>query len=198
MLLCLCGLILGLTLSANMAGERLIPTAFWLSVIAAVIVPWLLLHFFLILPEERSVLRNNPLVYLIYLPAAITLILFPIIGYADGQSLPWFRNLRLLEYGAGLLAVAGVVIFNYFRTTSLKTRQQMRIVLISCLAAIVPFMVFSLLPEAIWDQTIIPTGYSVLFLIFIPLGMGYSVVTQRLLDIDIIIRRGLVYALITS
>ena len=54
LLLCLCGLTLGLALSGNMAGERGIPTASFLEVVGSVMFPWLLLHFFLVLPEERA------------------------------------------------------------------------------------------------------------------------------------------------
>ncbi len=197
LLLCLCTLLFGLALSANMAGERAIPTALQFGIAANVIGPWLLLHFFLILPEERTQLHNNPLVYLIYLPAAITLVLFPLVGYADGQPLPGFRTFRLLENGVGFLAVAGVAIFNYFRAASIRTRQQMKIVLIGCLAALVPFLVLYILPEAIWREPIIPPGFSILLIAFIPLGMGYAVVTQKLMDIDVFIRRGVIYGLIT-
>ena len=197
LLLCLGGLTLGLTISANLAAERVIPIATQLAVIAAVIGPWLLLHFFLVLPEERNWLRNNPLVYLVYLPAVITLVLFPLIGFADGQPLPGFRIVRLLEYGVGFLAAAGVAIFNYWRAVSPKTRQQMKIVLISCLAALVPFLVLNILPVAILRQSIIPSGFNFLFIVFIPLGMGYAVVTRKLMDIDVVIRRSVIYGLIT-
>ena len=197
LLLCICGLTLGLVLSANMAAARAIPTALQVEVVASVVGPWLLLHFFLILPEERIWLHNNPLVYLIYLPAAITLVLFPLIGYADGQSLPWFRSFRILEYGVGFLAAAGVAVFNYFGTVSARTRQQMKIVLIGCLAALIPLLVLNILPEAIWGRTIIPSEFSILLIVFIPLGMGYAVVTGRLMNIDVVIRRGLIYGLIT-
>jgi signal transduction histidine kinase len=197
LLLCLGGLTLGLAFGANMAAIRTIPISVHLEIIASVVGPWLLLHFFLILPEERTWLRNNPLVYLIYLPAAITLVLYPLIGYANGQPVLWFRTARLLEYIVGFLAAAGVMVFNYFHTASIRTRQQMKIVLISCLAAVVPFLILSLIPGAILGQTILPPTFSILFIVFIPLGMGYAVVTQKLMDIDVIIRRGVIYGLIT-
>jgi signal transduction histidine kinase len=197
LLLCICGLTFGLALSASMAAERAIPTALQFEITASVFGPWLLLHFFVVLPEKGVWLRNNPLVYLIYLPAAITLVLFPIIGYADGQPLSGFRTFRLFEYGAGFLGAASVVIFNYFHTTSVKTRQQMKIVLISCLAALVPIVILNLLPQVIWRQPVVPPGFSILFMVFIPLGMGYAVVTQKLMDIDVVIRRGIIYGLIT-
>ena len=114
-------------------GEQIVGV---LAFLAAPVARQLVL--FLILPEERTWLLNNPLVYLIYLPAAITLVLFPLVGYADGQPLLWFRTVRMFECGAAFLIAAGVAIFNYFRMTSIRTRQQMKIVLISCLAALIP------------------------------------------------------------
>jgi|GEM_PF-1383506 len=196
LLLFLTGLTFGLALSANMAAERAIPTALYLHVAATLIGPFLLVHFFLVLPDERTWARKNILVNLIYLPVVITLILFPIVGYAGGQPVNWFRTVRLFEYGVGFLAAAIVVILNYFCAVSFKTRQQMKIVLISCLLALAPFLVLNIVPEVVWRQTVIPYGFSILLMAFIPLGMGYAVVTQKLMDIDIIIRRGVTYGFI--
>ena len=196
-LLCICGLFFGLGLGANFAAERLVPTALWLAMTATLLGPWVLFHFFLVLPEERTWAHNNPLVYSIYILPAITLVFFPLFGYADGQPQPGFRVLRLLEYGVGFLATVGIVILNYLRYTSPRTRQQMKIVLISCLAALVPFLLLNVLPNAIWGQAIIPEEFGILLIAFIPLGVGYAVVTQKLLDIDVIIRRSLIYGTIT-
>jgi signal transduction histidine kinase len=193
----LCGLIVALVLCANIATNRAVPAAPYIEVIATVFGPWLLMHFFLALPEERIKLLNNRLVYLIYMPAAITLVLFFIFDYKDGQPVMWFRSFRFFEYGAGLLAAGIVAILNYFRSTSLKTRQQMKIVLFGCLAALIPILLLNLLPQAVWQQTIISPGFSILFFVFIPLSMGYAVVTQKLMDIDVIIRRGVIYGSIT-
>jgi len=188
----------GLILSANMASEIAIPAAPWLEVAASLVGPWLLLHFFLVLPEERAWLRNNPLIYLIYLPSAITLVLFPLVGYANDQPMLWFRTFRMFEYGTGFVAAAGVVVFNYFRATSPRTQQQMKIVLISCIAAFIPFLFLGLLPAATLAGPIIPSEYSILLIVFIPIGLVYAVVTEKLMDIDVIIRRGVVYGLIMA
>lgn len=197
LLLCLCGLIFGLALSANMATERMIPASLHIAVTAATIGPWILLHFFLVLPEERAGLRSNPLIYLIYLPALITIALYPFIGYADGHALPEFRLLRVAEYGLGFLAIIGVVFFNYLRSASPKTRQQMKIVLIGSLVAIIPFLTLNVLPEVFWKETVLPAGISNIFISLIPLGMGYAVINQKLMDIDVVIRRGVIYGLVT-
>ncbi len=196
-LFCFCGLAFGLAISGNMVSERGIPAAAYCEVAANTLGPWLLLHFLLILPEEHARLRRNPYVYLIYLPAAVTLVLFPLVGYSDGQPLPWFRSIRMYEIGLAFLSAAGVAIFNYFAAVSPKTRQQMKILLISCLVALVPSLIFNVIPEAMWARTILSPAISILSIMFIPLGMSIAMVTSKLMDIDVVIRRGIIYALIT-
>jgi signal transduction histidine kinase len=196
-LLFFCGSVLALTLSANTAASRAIPLAIIPAILSMLIGPWLLVHFFLILPEERVKLRHNPITLLIYLPAVITIILFPIIGYDNGQPVPWFHSFRLVEIGIAFLVATTVAVYNYVKAISPRTRQQMRIVLISCIAAIIPILVLNILPQAIWSQPVISPGYSFLSFAFIPIGMGYAVITQRLMDIDVVIRRGIIYGLIT-
>ncbi|MDD5703549.1 MAG: hypothetical protein PHU23_16060, partial [Dehalococcoidales bacterium] len=68
-----CCLLVALVLSANIAAVRGVQAAVFLEVGGTIIGPWLLLHFFLLLPEERAWIRNQPLIYLIYLPALVTL-----------------------------------------------------------------------------------------------------------------------------
>ena len=111
LLFCICSLIFGLALSSNMAGERVNVTAIHLSVISSVIGPYLLLHFFVVLPEERAWLRNRKALYLIYLPALITLILHPLIGFADGQPLQEFRSFRLLAVWCSICGGGGEWLF---------------------------------------------------------------------------------------
>jgi signal transduction histidine kinase len=193
----LCGPVLSLALSANTAVERAIPISLIPAVSAMIIGPWLLVHFFLILPEERIRLRSSPWTLLIYLPATVTLILFPIIGFANGQPVPWFHTFRFFEYGMAFLATAIIAVFNYVKASSPHTRQQMRIVLISCIVALIPILILNILPQMIWSQPVISPGFSFLFFAFIPLGMGYAVITRRLMDIDVVIRRGIIYGLIT-
>jgi nitrogen-specific signal transduction histidine kinase len=197
LLFCLTSLSIGLALASNMAAERGVPAAVHLEIIASIIGPWLLLHFFLVLPEEMVKPHSHPLIYLIYLPPFVTLILYPLIGFDNGQPLPEFRTLRLFEYGVGLLAVVVVAIADYFHSSSIRTRQQMKIVLVGCIAALIPLVGLTVLPAAIAGQPIVPFGFGILFIAFIPLAMGYAVVNQKLMDIDIIIRRSVIYGFIT-
>ncbi len=194
-LLCMCGLSLGLALTSLMAAERAVPGAIHLEVAASVITPWLLAHFFLTLTSERDRFRSRFWVILIYSPVLITAMLFPLIGYSDGQSVLWFRSFRLFLYIIGFLVAVGVLFYNFLRAPSIRARQQIKIVLVSTLAAIIPFVTFSLLPEVIWGRTILAPELGVMFAALIPLGMGYAVITRQLLGIDLIIRRCMIYGL---
>jgi signal transduction histidine kinase len=196
-LLCLVGLVFSLVLGGTVAAERTIAWAGQLSVIATIIGPWILLHFFLVQPEEPSKITKSKWTYLIYLLPAITIVLNFWVGNDDGQPLPWFRTLRLLEVGAVLLAVIMTAVINYARSHSPRTRQQMKIMAISCVAALVPFIIIYLLPQLILKRIIFPSGLVMFLAGIIPIGMGYAVVTRRLWDIDVIIRRGVVYGLIS-
>jgi signal transduction histidine kinase len=196
-LLCLDSLCFGLILSSNVAGERLLPGSMELSVTAALIGPWLLLHFFLILPEDRVTLQKSRRLYLIYLIPLATIIMFLTIGIADGQPLPWYYNVRMIEIALVLLAAIVTAILNYTVAASPRTKQQMKIIATSSLMALMPFILFFIIPDLLLQHKFLPTGYLMFFIGFIPLGMGYAVVTHRLLDIDIIIRRSMIYGLIS-
>lgn len=196
-LLFLCSIAFGLALSANVAGLRVIPTSVHLSVISMVIAPWLLLHFFIALPVEREQQSRNPLIFLIYIIPLITIIIYFFIGHINEEPSTTFRSLRLLEFGAGFVLAIGMAIYNYVSAISPKTRQQMKLVLYFCIGAIAPFLLFSLLPTIITGNIILSSSYSLVFISLIPIGMGYAVLTQKLLDINVFVRRGVIYAAIS-
>jgi signal transduction histidine kinase len=192
---CLCGLALGLVLSGNMASAIAIPGALHIHIAISIFSPWLLLHYFHILPEERARLHRSFKIYLIYLIPLATLIIYPLFGDNQGQPVAWFRTFRFIEYGVGLLAVLIVAFVNYRQFVSARTRQQMKIMLVTLILALIPFIVLNIIPVATMaGQT---SGLSIIFLVFIPIGFTYAVVTQNLLDIDVIIRRSIIYALVT-
>ncbi|MBN1190436.1 MAG: hypothetical protein JXA46_11835 [Dehalococcoidales bacterium] len=192
-LLCSIGLTTGTLLCGNIAGELNIQAGVILSILSSIAGPWLLLHFFLVLPEEREWARNDPKVNLIYVVPLVTIILFLFFGLSDGMPLPGFRIARFLEIGIGLAAVAVLLGYNLARARSARSRQQMKIILIFCLTAFIPFLIIYLVPQMIGAHYIIPPGFSILFLILLPIGMGIAVITQRLMDIDFVIRRGVIY-----
>jgi signal transduction histidine kinase len=193
----ICGMVLGIVMSSTVAAQSYIFFATEISVLATIFGPWVLLHFFLLLPDERVILRKSPWVHLIYLVPLVTAVLYLTVGQFEGQALPGFRNNRMFEMIIAFSAVAVVAVLNYIQATSPRTRQQLKIVAISCLFALVPFLILNVLPEAVMGKPFIAPGLGFLFIAFIPVGMGYAVVTQKLMDIDLVIRRSVLYGLIT-
>jgi signal transduction histidine kinase len=194
---CLCGLAFGILVSSTIAKDCLIPGASWLTAVSMIAAPWILFHFFLVLPEERKWGRATPTSYAIYVFPILTVILFFAAGSAYGQVTPWFNLLRLISIGLAFTGTAVTAVINYAGAASIRTRQQMKIILLGSLGALIPFLLLYLIPKIIWKQSVLPPGINVLFLGILPAGMAYAIVTQRLMDIDIVIRRSLVYGLVT-
>lgn len=192
-----CGPLLLLALSSNAAAQSGYASAPVISITVIVFGPWILAHFFLVLPQERTVLRRSRWVYLIYVPAVLTLVLMPFLGYSEGQQIAGFRTFRFAIIACGFLAAAVIAVVNYYRTTSNRTRQQMKIILVAALLGILPIIIFSLLPEVFSYHPLLPQGFTMLFLVFIPLGIGYAMVTRRLMNIDIVIRKSIIQGTIT-
>lgn len=191
-LLLLCSLALGMGLAANLAAERGNFLAGILAIISTVLGPWFLFHFFLIHPKGRTWPRNSRIIFLIYLPALITLALLPFIGFSEGQPSNAYRILRLFGYALGFIMASVTVIINYFQAKSIKSRQQAKIILVCCLAALIPIIIFILIPITFRMQPLIAPSISILFFVFIPMGMGYSVLTKKYMNIDVAIRRVLI------
>ena len=108
-----------------------------------------------------------------------------------------FRSIRSIELVMAFLAVIGVAIYNYVSAVSPRTRQQMKLLLYFCIAAVLPFLLLSILPSMITGDILISASFTVIFIAFIPISMGYAVMTQKLLDINVFIRRSVIYLIIS-
>ena len=197
LLFCLAALSFGLAVCGNMGSSAGVPGAIFFEITASVIGPWLLLHFLLVLPEERILIRKKSFIALIYLPAALTLVFFFLIGFVNGQPVQWFRTLRFIEYGFAFAAIVGIAVWNHVQARLQNTRQQMKIISISFIAALVPFLVLYLIPHLVRGNGALPPEFALLTVVFIPFGMGYAVITRKLLDIDVFIKRSAVYSIVT-
>jgi two-component system NtrC family sensor kinase len=92
---------------------------------------------------------------------------------------------------------AAVLTAEYTRTEDMVVRQQLKWQRNGVFWGILPFAVFYVLPYALGA---VPNSYmkmSVLSVVLIPLTLAYSIVRYRLMDVDIIFRRGYAYTLAT-
>ena len=178
---------------------------YWSDVVARLLTPALFLHFALAFPEPKPWCERRPgLFALVYLPGAGLLLWHALaIGVPlESRSLvtiDWFDQIEFVYVAALFLLAAGVFEFTYRQARSPVLTQQMKWVTRGTWMAILPFTAFYVLPRFFLDY--VPQDWmklSALALIFIPLLFGYAIVRYRLMDVDIIFRRGAAYTLATA
>jgi PAS domain S-box-containing protein len=102
-------------------------------------------------------------------------------------------RLDLACLGIYFLLAARVFVFSYRRATSGILRQQLKWVTGGALAGIVPFLLLYIVP---FFLGVVPRpwmNFSTISLVLIPLSFGYAIIRYRLMDVDIIFKRGLAY-----
>src|SRR5215467_2915742 len=176
---------------------------YWSNVIAWVLLPALFLHFVLTFPEKREVIKKYPwLVALIYVPGAFLICL----RLAAMRLLEASGRLNRavdridLSYGAVFFVLAATFLwYSYAKASSTILRQQLKWVTRGTILAIAPFTLLYVLhfvfPHGMdWvPQALIKL--SVLSLVVLPLTFGYAIFRYRLMDVDLIFKRGVVYTL---
>jgi two-component system, NtrC family, sensor kinase len=174
------------------------------NLLAGLLAPTLFLHFCLTFPEPRPWLRGRIGMSLLYVPAALLFLTF--LAFSSGTlqisvpliELRWmldrvWMTVWTLPYFIGALALNA----EYRRTEDTIVRQQLKWLRNGALCGIVPFTVFYVAP---YVMGAVPNAYmkmSVLSVVLIPLTLAYAIVRYRLMDVDIIFRRGYAYTLAT-
>ena len=175
---------------------------FWGNLTAGVLQAALFLHFALTFPERRerpAIMRS--LLALVYLPGAIILgaWIFARVELRATESLRW--NLDRLEmfYTTVYFVIAAVVLWrSYRRATTPLQQQQMKWISRGTVLAIGPYTLFYVIPYLFGVLPTTAMKISVLSLVFLPVTWGYAIVRYRLMDVDIIFKRGMAYTLATA
>ncbi len=163
---------------------------------------WLmLLLFFYLFPDGRFVPRWTRGVALGYVLLNSLGGLFSSLSFSD--ILSFFLGLPLLAVVVGIGLFSQV--YRYIRISSPIQRQQTKWVLFGVIAAVVLFIVlaFPLLPipkpargtvlGMLIDNTLFHCA-----VVLIPLSIGFSILRNRLYDVDLLINRTLVYGTLTA
>jgi hypothetical protein len=117
---------------------------------------------------------------------------------------PWLGSRVLLDkiaysYLGACFIVAGLVFYRNYRAAAPGVlRQQLKWLTAGTFVGTVPFAVLYILPYA-FDAASKPwMKFSTVSLVFIPLCFGYAIIRYRLMDVDIIFKRGLAYTAATA
>lgn len=178
---------------------------YWSSVVARLLAPTLLLHFALVFPARPEGSRKSLLKLIaVYTPPAALVLMHVLTAFSAFGFVPTTRSRVILDQiEVGFLGTyfvtAGLVFYlNYARTRSGVLRQQLKWLTGGTLAGSLPFTVFYILPF-LFDAATKPwMQFSALSLVLIPLCFGYAIIRYRLMDVDIIFKRGLAYTAATA
>jgi two-component system, NtrC family, sensor kinase len=178
---------------------------YWSSVVARLLAPALLLHFAVVFPKRsESAYRSLLKLALVYCPPLGLLLVHLAVASNALGFVPWLGARVLLDkielsYLGACFVLAGGLFYRSFRTApSGVLRQQLKWLAGGTLAGSVPFSLLYIAPF-LFD---VPQGswvsISVLSLVLIPLCFGYAIIRYRLMDVDIIFKRGLAYTAATA
>lgn len=177
---------------------------YWGNVVAGLLAPALLLHFCLTFPEPRSWFKPKRDAWIIYLPSAVVVAVY--VGLATHllqiDAPPVELRVMLDRVSAALLlvyfAASAVILAREHRKAQDPTsRQQLKWLRNGIVCGFLPFALLYLIPFVAGQQPLTWMRYSVLSLTLIPLTIAYAIARYRLMDVDIIFRRGFAYTAAT-
>jgi PAS domain S-box-containing protein len=178
-------------------------TIYWSNIVAGALQPALFLHFALAFPEERtSGRRRNWLIGLTYAPAAAVVALQVVAqSYWSATALLSHRLDQIaMGYLAFYYALAAIVFFvNYQRNVNPLRRQQLKWLFRGTFVAVAPFTLLYVIPFlADWTTPEWVTNVAAISLVILPLTFSWAIVRYRLMDVDLIFKRGVTYTLATA
>ena len=178
-------------------------TVFWANVVAECLQPALFLHFALSFPEERfKSLRRRWLLPVVYAPGAALLGLWIwSVGTREATKLLLDRLDQIATGYLALFYILAALLFlrSYSRASTPLLRQQLKWVTRGTLLAVLPFTFFYAVPYLLQlNPPYLLTNLAGLSLVFLPLTFAWAIVRYRLMDTDLIFKRGVAYTLATA
>ncbi|ODS59058.1 MAG: hypothetical protein ABS36_02595 [Acidobacteria bacterium SCN 69-37] len=175
----------------------------WADVVARLLLPPLFLHFALVFPDRPNAwvrtLAGKTCLVLMYAPAAIIGLtrVAAVRGLVDDALvtgvLGWTETTAYAYLGVCLLAGLALMTTALRRLRSVTAKRQLRWIVWGSAVGAVPFVLFYVLPLLVGAS--VPYGdYTAVLLGCVPLAFASALVRYRLMDIEVIIKKGLVVA----
>ena len=180
-------------------------TFYWGNLTARVLLPPLFLHFALVFPERPDAwVRSDSgrtLVQLIYLPALLLgaiSVASVMYGAGHGDMLTgvtiFVDRSQLVYLVVSLIGGLAIMVRALKQVRSVTARRQLRWIVWGSALGAVPFTFGYALPFAFGFEPLRGFEFTALLLGLIPLAFASAIVRYRLMDVEVIIKRALVYA----
>jgi two-component system NtrC family sensor kinase len=193
-----------LTFSYSGRFDRLDWFFYWADAVATLLLPPLFLHFALVFPERpRTWARTaagRTLLPLLYLPALL-LLASRIIAVKNSvldpavfvRALVVVDRLEPLYLTVCLLGGLAILVRALRRVRSLTGRRQLRWIVWGTALGAGPFAVGYALPFSLGATPSLPMELLAVPLSLVPLAFASAIVRYRLMDVEVIVKRGLVW-----
>ncbi len=184
-------------------SSRIVPTAQFL---AAATLPCLFLHCFAIFPsEKRIVQRHQWLLKILYVPGVVLFFAMTFLYFAGQNYAREFFLIQLppLEgFTVGFLFAYSTIaqlllVHTCFVAPSASQRRQARWLLLGIVAGTLPQAIFLAIPR-VTDISIPYVRFSAYTLCLIPICYVVAIIRHRLMNIELIINRSVVYTLVSG
>jgi signal transduction histidine kinase len=174
-------------------------------IVSLVVLPTLMLHVGLTFPRRRAALDRFR-----WLMPAIAVVGLALAGWYFASWLAWLEgtgNWEAIELprrlsGMFLAVIFGAGVIGVIRgsrnTDTEREWEQVKWVLWGIAVGGVPYVFLHALPLAVTGSPVISIGVARLFSLVIPGAFSLAVIRHRFLDVDIIIRRSIIYLLLAS
>jgi two-component system, NtrC family, sensor kinase len=181
---------------------------YWASGTALLLLPSLFLHFCLTFPAPVPWLKRWPALKTVpYLSFASLLAVH--FAWFTGMLQPFgvprdeayallFDRVQLLHFVGLFFLGAGIMTWVHRQASSFVERQQLKWISQGTLLGLVPFTLFYLIPYLFHLPTRFLMETSILGLILVPLSFAYAITRYRLMDVDLIFKKGATYVAASS
>lgn len=167
----------------------------------------LFLHFSIIFPQEKMLLRSARWqAIIIYLPAVIfifALEFFHLRALLSGDMAIFRSYYRIFNYHRGYLVLyflLGLIVLLHSSITAgdKSEKNKVRWILWGIAMGSAPFILLWTIPQIFSRPPLIPEEITYLALMLAPLSFAVAIVKYKIFDIEIVINRSLVYVLLTG
>jgi len=189
--------------------DRLDWVFYWGDVVAMLALAPLFVHFALVFPERhdgwaKSASGRRVMPFL-YLPAIVLglarVSVLSQVGIGGDSLEQWIvalDRLEMLQLVAALVVGQTIMTRTLGQLRSVTARRQLRWIVWGTMAGALPFALFYGLPYALGYQPWDVLGVLVVLLALVPLAFASAVVRYRLMDVEVIIKRTVVYATVLA
>lgn len=174
------------------------------------------LHFCLRYPVRSEVLDAKPWkTYLLYVPAVLLSVISTVVfvlplllpsstatsvnlWVASNGVIPLINRVLLFHFVGGITFGSALLLWRFFTSGQPLVRQRLKWAMVGTILSVIPIVGVQIARRFVYlpDDTF-TVALTTLPLALIPLSFGHSVVRYRLMDVDVVVRRAVVYALTT-